>query len=202
MASVCSLAYANERLSGNHYLGPVKHARLCVAADSDVLVFAAPRSRNIPVAWLELVRWCILSGPGSGSRQWPAVVEEVRKTLPATTTLVSYSDPSAGHDGALYRACNWLWAPTWHRLRPPPSGNGNWGTDRVQSVKDRWVYPLIRDDNRAEVLALRDAALERRKPWAVYREPTWRGSRFNPATGGADFKQWKQEKEHATQDQD
>ena len=36
------------------------------------------------------------------------------------STVVSYSDPSAGHTGSLYRACNWIWAPTWLRLRPPP----------------------------------------------------------------------------------
>jgi hypothetical protein len=61
-------------------------------------------------------------------------------------TLVSYSDPSAGHTGSLYRACNWTWAPTWHRLRPPPTGNGNWGGGKSQAVKDRWVFHVARKD--------------------------------------------------------
>lgn len=100
------------------------------------------------------------------------------------TTIVSYSDPSAGHDGALYRACNWLWAPTWQRLRPPPTGNGNWGSG-AQAVKDRWVFLLRPDLGREEVLRLKDSALERAMPWASYREPKWRGASHRG--GGGDY---------------
>jgi hypothetical protein len=84
---------------------------------------------------------------------------------------VSYSDPSVGHTGALYRACNWWWAPTWHRLRPPPSGNGSWSDGRVQSVKDRWIFPLRPDPDRAGVLLVKDASLLRAMPLARYVEP-------------------------------
>ena len=59
---------------------------------------------------------------------------------------------------ALYRACNWTWAPTWHRLRTPPSGNGQWQPGVVQSVKDRWVFGITPDPVRDDVLHIEDAA--------------------------------------------
>jgi hypothetical protein len=71
------------------------------------------------------------------------------------TTLVSYSDPSRGHTGALYRACNWEWWPTWHRLSPPPTGNGRWTADSgIESVKDRWVFPVRGDSRRRNLLTV------------------------------------------------
>ena len=88
----------------------------------------------------------------------PAVVRVIRRERREVTTVVSYSDPSVGHTGALYRACNWTWAPTWHRLRPPPSGNGSWRTNETQSVKDRWVYEIRPDERRSEILRVKDAA--------------------------------------------
>jgi len=75
----------------------------------------------------------------------------------SVTTLISYSDPAAGHTGALYKACNWYWAPTWHRLRPPPSGNGSWAGER-QEVKDRWAFNVRRDLRRPSILAVKDEA--------------------------------------------
>jgi len=81
---------------------------------------------------------------------------------PEVTTLVSYSDPSAGHTGALYRACNWRWAPTWHRLRPPPSGNGSWQEGKQQHVKDRWYFPISPDTRRGEMLSVKDASIAKR----------------------------------------
>ena len=77
------------------------------------------------------------------------------------TTVVSYSDPSVGHTGALYKACNWTWAPTWHRLRPPPTGNGSWKNGEAQSVKDRWVCILAPDTRRDEILRVKDDAILR-----------------------------------------
>lgn len=186
--ALCTLAEANDILAGNHYLGPVRHARVCVRTPASVLVFSAPRARNLPVSWVELTRWCILPSEGQASQTWPSVVNLLEG---AASTIVSYSDPGQGHTGALYRACNWLWAPTWHRLRPPPTGNGSWAAGKPQSVKDRWVYPLSPDADRANVLAMRDASVEKRYPWAVYREPTWRRGRFNPATGGGAYREWK-----------
>lgn len=95
-----------------------------------------------------------------------AVVRHIRRCMPAVTTLVSYSDPSAGHTGALYRACNWDWAPTWLRLRPPPSGNGSWDGSTMQAVKDRWVFCVRRDSRRGEVLMVKDRALNPTgEPW-------------------------------------
>jgi hypothetical protein len=61
------------------------------------------------------------------------------------TTLVSYSDPSVGHTGALYKASGWIWKPTWLRIVPPPSAGGSWDGVIRQAVKDRWAYFLRPD---------------------------------------------------------
>jgi hypothetical protein len=107
------------------------------------------------------------------------------------TTVVSYSDPSQGHTGALYRACGWLWAPTWHRLRPPPTGNGAWTEGKQQAVKDRWIFPLKPDDRRASVLPVSDTAVIKAMPWASYCEPVWK--RGIAHGGGGDFKRFMRE---------
>ena len=172
----CDPADVADTLSGNHYLGPVKRG-LAWRHPFGVICVAAPTSRRLPGTWLELTRWCITSTePNAGSRMWADFVRALRARDKTVTTIVSYSDPSVGHTGALYRACNWWWAPTWLRLRPPPSGNGTRSGVR-QEVKDRWVFPLRRDPSRAEVLVARDASVLRTKPWARYVEP-----------GGADYK--------------
>jgi hypothetical protein len=175
-------------LQSRHYLGPTRRPG-DVFADSDgLLVFANPASRRLPHRrWLELVRWCVTGGPGAGSRQWRAASRWLRRRYPEVTTVVSYSDPAAGHTGALYRACNWRWAPTWQRLRTPPSGNGNWGSGR-QAAKDRWVALLLPDHEREGLLAIKDEALLRRMPWAGYREPRWHGMRASG--GGGDYQRW------------
>ena len=184
-----SVHEASSWLAGRHYLGPTKTARFAWADRHGVIVMGSPRSRRIPGDWLELIRWCILDG--KGSEQWAAFIGWARMTNPQATTIVSYSDPSVGHDGALYRACNWLWAPTWHRLREPPSGNGAWASGKRQAAKDRWVFPLAPDSDRQKLLAINDEALARAMPWASYREPKWRRGRFTPSSGGGDFKRWK-----------
>ena len=178
-------------LAKHHYLGPATRGFALVDA-AGVLTFANPTSRNLPQwTWLDLTRWCIVSRePNAGSRQWAGVHRWLLNNRPEVTTIVSYSDPSAGHTGALYRACNWLWAPTWSRLRPPPSGGGTWDGVTMQSVKDRWVFPLRPDPERASVLSMKDDAVTRRAPWAEYREPQFRRGRFVPGTGGADHKRF------------
>ena len=180
---------ANEVLSENHYLGPTQTGRV-YRDEHGIVVVGAPTSRRLPTSWAELQRWCIVSDTDSaGSRQWRSLLAWVRSEMPAATTLVSYSDPSVGHTGALYRACNWLWAPTWHRLRPPPSGHGDWGTG-LQSVKDRWVFPLMRDPLREDALAIQDESVSRRFPGASYREPRWKRGKPVLSSGGGDFKRW------------
>ena len=87
--------------------------------------------------------------------QWRKVRKELLAQFPELTTVVSYSDPSQGHTGALYKACNWQWRPTWHRLKPPPTGNGSWKDGVIQSVKDRWVFELRADPRRAEILRVK-----------------------------------------------
>lgn len=146
-----------------HYLGPVSRG-ICWSDEYGVLVLAKPTSRRLPQdgTWLELVRWCLLGQKNGGSKQWARVVKVMRVELPQVTTVISYSDPSAGHTGALYKACNWQWRPTWHRLRPPPTGNGSWKAGKVESVKDRWCYPLRTDERRNALLAVKDDSILRR----------------------------------------
>lgn len=154
-----------------HYLGPSKRD-IAWRDEHGVIVVSAPTARRLPIEWLELVRWCITSHEkNAGSRQWAAFSRALRKARPDVSTIVSYSDPSVGHTGALYRACNWLFAPTWHRLRPPPTGNGAWQIGKAQSVKDRWVFPLQPDPRRVDILIARDESILRRHPWAAYSEP-------------------------------
>lgn len=174
---------ANLLLARHHYLGPLRSgARLTVIGTMDGEIVAAmmwkhPTSRRLPSdgTWLELARWCLTPAAGSsaGSRMHRWSLRLIREHYPQTTTLVSYSDPTQGHTGALYRACNWQWAPTWHRLRPPPSGSGDWGTGR-QEVKDRWVFCIQRDQVRRDVLAVDDlAALRHWRASATEVERRW-----------------------------
>lgn len=165
-----SLDDANALLRRAHYLGPTSSGGRCVFGGFlasgrlvAVQVWRAPTARNLPAdgTWLELSRWCLTpdAGPNAGSRQHRAAVRHLSAGFPEVTTLVSYSDPSAGHTGALYRACNWRWAPTWLRLRPPPTGNGRWATgEEVQAVKDRWVFDVRRDETRSSVLMVGDGS--------------------------------------------
>lgn len=174
----------NAILAERHYLGPIDRGDPYLD-DYGVMVFANPSSRRLPQQrWLELVRWCITSDvDNAGSRQWRAAHRWLRDRFPEATTVVSYSDPSAGHTGALYRACNWLWAPTWHRLRQPPSGNGRWTKGgKVEAVKDRWIYPLRPDNQRERLLAIQDESLVRKFPYAQFTEKR-----------GGDFKRWRTE---------
>lgn len=155
-----SLAEANEFLHGRHYLGRTGRGKVCWMDEFGLAVLANPSSRRLPQRrWLELVRWCLVGTENGGSQQWARLGRWLRNQR-EWTTVVSYSDPSAGHTGALYRACNWQWAPTWHRLRPPPSGNGRW-TDggKIEAVKDRWVFALSRDPERDSILAIQDEAI-------------------------------------------
>lgn len=169
-------------LAENHYLGPLRRG-VAWQDENGVIILARPTSRGVPASWLELSRWCLLHRvKNAGSSQWARFVRDVKKRYPDCTTIVSYSDPSVGHDGALYRACNWWWAPTWHRLRPPPSGNGSWQEGKPQAVKDRWIYPLRKDPAREAILVAKDESILKRMPYARYREP-----------GGADYRRWKME---------
>ena len=158
-------------LASRHYLGPARRGRAW-SDEFGVLVLASPTSRRLPTdgTWLELTRWCLLGAKNGGSQQWSRVVPALLGEDAAVTTIVSYSDPSQGHTGALYRACNWVWAPTWHRLRTPPTGNGSWAGGKPQAAKDRWVYPIRRDARRAVLLAVQDESL-RRRGCPSYQEP-------------------------------
>lgn len=178
---------ANQILASMHYLGPINRGSL-YRDEFGLLVLANPSSRRLPqYRWLELVRWCLFGTKNGGSMQWRRVTRWLKDTRPDVTTIVSYSDPSVGHTGALYRASNWLWAPTWHRLREPPSGNGKWkASGKRQAVKDRWIFCLAADPNREQLLAVHDESILKKYPWAQYREKT-----------GGDYKRWREHSANA-----
>lgn len=158
-----TIAEANDLLRDHHYLGPVDWGRLviCQWAGGEVvgaMVWRQPTSRRLPSdgSWLELSRWCLTpaGGQNAGSRMHRYAVETIRRLFPQVTTLVSYSDPSIGHTGSLYRACNWRWRPTWVQLKPPPSGGGSWDGVTRQEPKARWVFEVRRDAKREDFLRL------------------------------------------------
>lgn len=158
-------------LDQHHYLGATRRGQAYRDA-AGIVVLASPTSRRLPIRWLDLTRWCILDrSKNAGSMQWARIKRAILARWPDVTTVVSYSDPSQGHTGALYRACGWWWAPTWHRLRPPPSGQGSWDGVKTEAVKDRWIFPLRPDPDRVAILTARDESVLRRMPWARYREP-------------------------------
>jgi len=148
-------------LDVNHYLGSTGRG-FAWSDEYGVLVLAKPTARRLPQdgTWLELVRWCLTGERNGGSQQWSRVSKYLRSEMPEVTTVVSYSDPSQGHTGSLYKACNWYWKPTWHRLYPPPTGNGSWKHGEKQSVKDRWVFYLRRDFRREEILRIKYHAVD------------------------------------------
>jgi hypothetical protein len=176
-------------LNAQHYLGASKRG-LAWSDEFGVLILANPTSRRLPHdRWLELVRWCLSGEKNAGSRQWARVRRWLQAEHPEITTVVSYSDPSANHTGALYRACGWLWAPTHLRLAPCPSGNGSWKSGEVATAKDRWIDPLWPDPARADILANREKVPERF--WdVIYREPQFRRGRLIRGTGGGDWQTW------------
>lgn len=167
LGPITNVAAVAAYLDQNHYLGRARRG-FAWSDEYGVLVLANPTSRHLPTDWLELTRWCLVGTPNGGSRQWARVSRWLRRERPEVSTVVSYSDPSQGHTGALYKACNWRHAPTWHRLRPPPSGNGAWIAGVQESVKDRWVFVLRPDPRRGLILAVRDSALADHP--AAYRE--------------------------------
>lgn len=185
IVTVSEVAYV---LDSNHYLGAARRG-FAWSDEFGVMVLGSPASRSLPHdRWIELTRWCLNGTKNGGSQQWARVWRWLYENRPDITTVVSYSDPGVGHTGALYRACNWLWAPTWLRLRPPPSGNGSWQKGKVEAVKDRWVFPLRADDEREGILQVNDTALKKRMPEAEYREPRFKRGRPVTGTGGGQYK--------------
>src|SRR5688572_18579771 len=104
---VCLPSRVAGFLAERHYLGPTNRG-VAWQDEFGVMVWAAPTSRRLPSdRWLELVRWCLLGTKNGGSQQFARVRRWLFEAFPHITTLVSYSDPSQGHTGALYKACNW-----------------------------------------------------------------------------------------------
>lgn len=125
-------------------------ARVCHGAEFGGLYYAIaiwtnPTARKLPqLTWLMLSRWAIAADapPNTGTRMESWMVRDVKKLFPKVTTLVSYSDADT-HDGAIYKACNWIEGKTttrnsvsqknWHnrergrqQLNPPAERVTRW----------------------------------------------------------------------------
>ena len=153
------IASANVLLAAHHYLGPIKSGRAIFAGWVDDVMVACqvwrhPTARMLPSdgSWLELSRWCLTpeAGRNAGSKMMAWVRRWLRREMPQVATLVSYSDPVHGHDGALYKASGWTYAPTHHGQRYDangvgyPSGHGSWDGATRQSPKHRWTLEVAR----------------------------------------------------------
>jgi len=145
----------NPLLASGHYLGSIRSARVCFAGWRDNQLVACqvwrwPTARMVSTDWLELARWCLTpeAGANAGSRMMGFARRWIRRNMPRVQTLVSYSDPSHGHTGTLYKASGWTYSPTHHGLRLDangvgyPSGHGSWDGLTVQSPKHRWTVTL------------------------------------------------------------
>lgn len=155
--TVGTVTEANALLGAYHYLGPVSAGRYTFLGWADDLLVACqvwrwPTARMLSSdgSWLELSRWCLTpnAGKNAGSRMMAWAARWLRRNAPQVSTLVSYSDPVHGHDGALYKASGWVESPTHITLRYRkdgigyPSGNGSWDGTTSQNPKERWVYEL------------------------------------------------------------
>ena len=76
-------------------------------------VFALPpretaKRYRVKLAW-ELARLFILDSEPFNSETWfmARAVRWIKANRPQVEALVSYADPSFGHDGTIYRAANW-----------------------------------------------------------------------------------------------
>jgi len=127
--------------------------RVCYGADFDGFYYAVamwtnPSSPKLPqLAWLMLSRWAIApdAPKNTGTRMESWMVRDVRRRFPEVTTLVSYSDADT-HDGAIYKACNWIEGETTTRK----ASSRNWHNrerarqqlNRVAERVTRWTKTI------------------------------------------------------------
>ncbi len=182
-----------EFLDQHHYLGRRSgRSAFALRNKHGVLAFSrSPQAAPLPRDWFELSRWCIVSDEDSaGTRQWAQARAWLLKNTD-TTTVVSYSDPSR-HDGALYRAAGWLWAPSGQFLLKGLSMAKERHPEAPYVDKVRWIYPLRPDPRRADKLTIRHPWLwnhDALKWLCEWPEPTW-SRRGTARGGGKDFKRW------------
>lgn len=79
-----------------------------------IIVFALPpresmKRYKVSLAW-ELARLFIFDSEPFNSETWfiAKSIRWVKKNRPKVEILISYADPSAGHQGIIYKASNWI----------------------------------------------------------------------------------------------
>lgn len=126
-SDVCVLRTENVRecvrfLEKNHYSGYGRHGKALygVSVDGEIIAcmkIASPVRKEVATSMrlgyqevLELDRFCIHPNrhkKNFGSFLLSSLVRLVRSDFPSCSLLVSFADPSRGHDGTIYRASNW-----------------------------------------------------------------------------------------------
>lgn len=119
----CSVLRAERRdvnrMIAKHYIG--KWPGVCVLTLAmrrgfdllGVVVFALPpretAKRYGGVTW-ELARLWLDDSVPKNAETWliARAVRFISQNRPEVKTLVSYADPSVGHDGTVYKAANWI----------------------------------------------------------------------------------------------
>lgn len=130
--------------------------RVCYGAEFGGLYYATaiwtnPTSPKLPqLEWLMLSRWAIApdAPKNAGTRMESWMVRDIRKRFPEVTMLVSYSDADT-HDGAIYKACNWIEGETTVRNT---ASSKNWRNRERQRQQlnpsaervTRWTKELLR----------------------------------------------------------
>lgn len=138
---------------------------------SGAVVFALPPKQTAvrygALSW-ELARLFLVDGMPKNAETWviAQAVRYIKRCHPDVRMLVSYADPSAGHQGVIYKAANWkpdgctdegrktprfdyvvrgsdLLGETTHRFSRAAHKPEGVGADRLPRVsKLRFIYPL------------------------------------------------------------
>lgn len=113
----CDRASADWMIN-RHYLGKwpgVVVSTFCLIFESrsvGLVVYALPPTQTYKryggLTW-ELARLWVDDTMPKNTESWliAQTVKRIKKESPGVRALVSYADPSAGHQGVIYRAANW-----------------------------------------------------------------------------------------------
>lgn len=124
----------SKQLNQWHYLGAsCKGVVLAWGHDEGCCIYGNPRSRNIEKWFPDLMVGELIRMVGAPGHLWSmtSLMAQAHKHL-NYDVLVTYADPTAGHNGAVYRAGNWISVGL-------SSNESVWVLDGKR-ISRRWVY--------------------------------------------------------------
>ena len=147
---------AERFLSKYHYLGKLHHGKYFAAIlDNQIIACAAisgcTRQESASKHGLsfnmvrELSRFCIhprFNRKNLGSWFMARVIDSYKQKFPEIKLLISFADPTVGHNGILYRACNWCFdgmtKPSYHYQCGPLTWHKRtiWGYAKKLKIKE------------------------------------------------------------------